>query len=257
MTLQRSPARGHRRQLSTVAEEVQPAAKARAIPMLNLEPLTQKQEPYAGPQELYQSTVYTSVATDVRTSASASNYSDTAVHTGGHALLSDLPDRSRQGYDGAGSPAADEEPPLISFTPPPRKVVAKLAKMFQPGPSRLSNKCRRGSGDGQDAAGEQLLPLKHNAGDRDIADSRHFSPLKHHIRAACPAGTTAAPGACRLAVEAGPRQSHLDFFLRDAAAATAKFRYDTLSLILPQQAHTVHAPCRCVITFMACTQHEP
>lgn len=211
VTLQRSPVRGHRRQLSTVAEEAHTPASAatkHALPTLNLEPLTQQQETYNGPQELYQSTVYTSEATDVRTSATASNFSDAAAQNGGQALLANLPDHSRQpDYSEANSPATSE-PPLISFTPPPRQAVAKLAKIFQPGPSRLSNPGKLGS-----------------SADGDVAASRHFSPLKHHIKSAHqePA-TREAATASRLAVGAGPRESHLDFFLRDAAAATAKFR---------------------------------
>ncbi len=89
VAVQRSPVRGHRRQLSTVAEEAYtPASDAakRALPMLNLKPLTQQQEQYNGPQELYQSTVYTSEATEVRTSATASNFSDAAAQNGGQAL---------------------------------------------------------------------------------------------------------------------------------------------------------------------------
>ncbi len=212
VTLQRSPVRGHRRQLSTVDEETHipaSAAARRALPMLNLDPLTQQQEAYTGPQELYQSTVYTSEATDVRTSATASNFSDAAAQNSGQTLLAGLPRPSD--YAEAESPATDGEPPLISFTPPPRRAVAKLAKMFQPGPSRLSNPGKLGPADGE------------------VAASKHFSPLKHHIKAAhqVPANTEASPAAAgsRLAVGAGPRESHLDFFLRDAAAATAKFRY--------------------------------
>jgi hypothetical protein len=212
VAVQRSPVRGHRRQLSTVAEEAYtPASDAakRALPMLNLEPLTQQQEQYNGPQELYQSTVYTSEATEVRTSATASNFSDAAAQNGGQALLANLPEPSRQAdYFMADSPATTSEPPLISFTPP-RQAVAKLAKMFQPGPSRLSNPGKLGS-----------------SADGDVAASKHFSPLKHHIKVAhqVPASPQAGGAASRLAVGAGPRDSHLDFFLRDAAAATAKFR---------------------------------
>lgn len=204
VTLQRSPVRGHRRQLSTVAEEAHipaSAAARRALPTLNLQPLTQQQEPYHGPQELYQSTAYTSEATEARTSATASNFSDAAAQTGGQALLANLPRQSE-----GGSFTNDDEPPLISFTP-----VAKLAKIFQPGPSRLSNAGKLGLADGE------------------VAASKHFSPLKHHVKTTqeVPASSEAAAGS-RLAVGTGPRESHLDFFLRDAAAATAKFRYDRL-----------------------------
>ena len=203
VTLQPSPVRGHRRQLSTVAEEAHTPASAaarRALPTLNLQPLTQQQEPYHGPQELYQSTAYTSEATEVRTSATASNFSDAAAQNGGQALLANLPRQAESDY-AEGSFANDDEPPLITFTP-----VAKLAKIFQPGPSRLSNPGKLGSADGE------------------VAASRHFSPLKHHVKSTheVPTSSEAAAGS-RLA---GPRESHLDFFLRDAAAATAKFRYD-------------------------------
>lgn len=196
VTLQRSPVRGHRRQLSTVAEEIHTPASAaarRALPMLNLEPLTQLQVPYHGPQELYQSTAYTSEATEARTSATASNLSDAAVQHGGQAMLANLPRE-------ADSSTNEDDPPLISFTP-----VAKLAKIFQPGPSRLST---LGSGD------EEV--------------SKHFSPLKHHVKSSKQVPGSPEAAGSRLAVGAGPRQSHLDFFLRDAAAATAKYRYGTL-----------------------------
>ena len=202
VSLQRSPVRGHRRQLSTVAEETRTPASAaarRALPMLNLEPLTQLQEPYHGPQELYQSTAYTSEATEVRTSATASNFSDAAVQNGGQAMLANLPRQAD--YTEADSTANDDDPPLISFTP-----VAKLAKIFQPGPSRLSNLGKVGSADG------------------DVAASKHFSPLKHHVKASTKVPVSPEAAGSRLAIGAGPRESHLDFFLRDAAAATAKFR---------------------------------
>ena len=207
ITLQRSPVRGHRRQLSTVDEEAHAPASAaakRGLPMLNLDPLTQLQEPYRGPQEIYQSTAYTSEATDARTSATASNFSDAAAQTGGQALLANLPRQAD--YSEADSVTNDDEPPLISFTP-----VAKLAKMFQTGPSRLSHPSKLGSADGE------------------VAASKHFSPLKHHVKTTgqLPASPEPAVGS-RLAVQAGPRESHLDFFLRDAAAATAKFRCYTL-----------------------------
>ncbi|KAL0041787.1 hypothetical protein WJX79_004702 [Trebouxia sp. C0005] len=224
VAVQRSPVRGHRRQLSTVAEEAYTPASAaakRALPMLNLEPLTQQQEQYDGPQELYQSTVYTSEATEVRTSATASNFSDAAAQNGGQALLANLPEPSRQAdYSMADNPATSE-PPLISFTPP-RQAVAKLAKMFQPGPSRLSNPGKLGS-----------------SADGDVAASKHFSPLKHHIKAAhrAPASPQAGGTPSRLAVGAGPRDSHLDFFLRDAAAATAKFRQSQSPVVGPLQKH--------------------
>ncbi|DBA91109.1 hypothetical protein WJX77_004703 [Trebouxia sp. C0004] len=225
VAVQRSPVRGHRRQLSTVAEEAYTPASAaakRALPMLNLEPLTQQQGQYNGPQELYQSTVYTSEATEVRTSATASNFSDAAAQNGGQALLANVPEPSRQAdYSMADSPATTSEPPLISFTPP-RQAVAKLAKMFQPGPSRLSNSGKLGS-----------------SADGDVAASKHFSPLKHHIKAAhqIPASPQAGGAASRLAVGAGPRDSHLDFFLRDAAAATAKFRQSQSPVVGPLQKH--------------------
>ena len=145
---------------------------------------------------------------DVRTSATASNFSDAAAQWGGHVLLANLPTHELAEAD---SPATtDGQPPLISFTPPPRQAVAKLAKMFQPGPSRLSAP----GGQAGSAQGE-------------VAASKHFSPLKHHIKKGQPAAavaTEAAGGASRLAKEAGPRESHLDFFLRDAAAASANFR---------------------------------
>ena len=237
LALQRSPERGHRRQLSTVAEETYTPASAaarRALPVLDLAPLTQQQEQYNGPQELYQSTAYTSEATDIRTSATASNFSDAAAQSGGMALRSQQVD-----YTEANSPGTDGEPPLISFTPPPRQAVAKLAKMFQPGPSRLSNTGKFGP-----AAG-------------DVAASKHFSPLKHHIKAAhqVPPSPEAAAGS-RLAVGSGPRESHLDFFLRDAAAATAKFRYwhDTAQAGLP---HSTIALCLHAAGVMLwLTQHE-
>lgn len=202
VTLQRSPVRGHRRQLSTVAEEAHTPASAaarRALPLLNLEPLTQLQEPYRGPQEMYQSTVYTSEATEVRTSATASNLSDAAAQNGGQALLANLPRQAD--YAEADSATADNDPPLISFTP-----VAKLAKIFQPGPSRLSN------------------PGKLGSGDAEVAASRHFSPLKHHVKAFKQVPVSPEAAGSRLAIGTGPRESHLDFFLRDAAAATAMFR---------------------------------
>lgn len=202
VALQRSPVRGHRRQLSTVAEEVHTPASAparRALPMLNLEPLTQLQEPYRGPQELYQSTAYTSEATEVRTSATASNLSDAAVQNGGQAMLANLPRQAD--YAEADSATIEDDPPLISFTP-----VAKLAKIFQPGPSRLSNPGKLGSADGE------------------VAASKHFSPLKHHVKASQQVPVSPEAAGSRLAVGAGPRESHLDFFLRDAAAATAKYR---------------------------------
>lgn len=196
VTLQRSPVRGHRRQLSTVAEEMHTPASAaarRALPMLNLEPLTQLQQPYHGPQELYQSTAYTSEATEARTSATASNLSDAAVQHGGQAMLANLPRE-------ADSATNEDDPPLITFTP-----VAKLAKIFQPGPSRLSNHGKLGSGD------------------EEVAASKHFSPLKHHVKSSKQVPSSPEAAGSRLAVER-PRQSHLDFFLRDAAAATAKYR---------------------------------
>lgn len=202
VALQRSPVRGHMRQLSTVAEEVHtPASGAarRALPMLNLEPLTQLQEPYRGPQELYQSTAYTSEATEIRTSATASNLSDAAAQNGGQAMLANLPRQAD--YTEADSPKNEDGPPLISFTP-----VAKLAKIFQPGPSRLSN------------------PGKLGSADEEVAASRHFSPLKHHVKASKQVPVSPEAAGSRLAVGAGPRESHLDFFLRDAAAATAKYR---------------------------------
>ena len=201
VALQRSPVRGHRRQLSTVAEEVHTPASAaarRALPMLNLEPLTQLQQPYRGPQELYQSTAYTSEATEVRTSATASNLSDAAAQNGGQALLANLP---RQADYAEADSAKEDDPPLISFTP-----VAKLAKIFQPGPSRLSN------------------PGKLGSADEEVAASKHFSPLKHHVKVSRQVPVTPEAAGSRLAVGAGPRESHLDFFLRDAAAATAKYR---------------------------------
>lgn len=180
-------------------------AAKRALPTLNLEPLLQRQEVYTGPQELYQSTAFTSEATDVRTSATASNFSDAAAQNGGQALLANLPAADNQQAD---SPAANDGGPLISFTPPPRQAVAKLAKMFQPGPSRLSA-----------AAGAP------DPAEVEVAASRHFSPLKHHIKKGEPAPPAAeTAGVSRLAKEAGPRESHLDFFLRDAAAASANFR---------------------------------
>ena len=202
VALQRSPVRGHRRQLSTVAEEARTPASAaarRALPMLNLEPLTQLQEQYRGPQELYQSTAYTSEATEVRTSATASNLSDAAVQNGGQAMLANLPRQADHAE--ADSAANEDDPPLISFTP-----VAKLAKIFQPGPSRLSNPGKLGSADGE------------------VAASKHFSPLKHHVKACKQVPLSPEAAGSRLAVGAGPRESHLDFFLRDAAAATAKYR---------------------------------
>lgn len=201
VTLQRSPVRGHRRQLSTVAEESHTPASAaarRALPMLNLEPLTQLQEPYRGPQELYQSTAYTSEATEARTSATASNLSDAAVQHGGQAMLANLPREADS--------TNEDDPPLISFTP-----VAKLAKIFQPGPSRLSNHGKLGSKD------------------EEVAASKHFSPLKHHVESSKQVPGSPEAAGSRLAVGAGPRQSHLDFFLRDAAAATAKYRQETLT----------------------------
>ena len=204
VALQRSPVRGHRRQLSTVAEEVHTPASAaarRALPMLNLEPLTQLQEPYRGPQELYQSTAYTSEATEVRTSATASNLSDAAVQNGGQTMLANLPRQAVTVYAGADSVTNEDDPPLISFTP-----VAKLAKIFQPGPSRLSNPGKLGSSDGE------------------VGASKHFSPLKHHVKACKQVPVSPETAGSRLAVGAGPRESHLDFFLRDAAAATAKYR---------------------------------
>lgn len=203
VAVQRSPPRNHRRQLSTVTEETfvpeeaAPDAYARpALPLLDLQPLMQQQVAYTGPQELYQSTAYTSETTDIRTSATVSNLSETAANHS--SAFASQQQQSQQQDDDAESQATDT-PPLINFTPPPRQAVAKLAKVFQPGPSRLSNSST------------------------DVTASRAWSPLKHHAKAR--QETAAEDGAgSRLAVGSGPRESHLDFFLRDAAAATANFR---------------------------------
>ena len=202
---QHSPARNPKRQLSTVTEEtvVQdeavPEANARPpLPLLDLQPLMQQQVAYTGPQELYQSTAYTSETTDIRTSATVSNFSE-ATANNSTTFASQQRQQSQQLDDDAESQATDT-PPLINFTPPPRQAVAKLAKVFQPGPSRLSNSSN------------------------DITASKAWSPLKHHAKTRHEAAAEDAAAGSRLAVGSGPRESHLDFFLRDAAAATANFR---------------------------------
>lgn len=205
VAVQRSPSRHHRRQLSTVTEEVVvkdaavPDTDAKPnLPMLDLQALTQQQVAYTGPQELYQSTAYTSETTGARTSATVSNFSETAANQS-NAFASQQQQQSRQLDDDAESQATDT-PPLINFTPPPRQAVAKLAKVFQPGPSRLSNSSN------------------------DVTASKAWSPLKHHARGRQETAAGDAADGSRLAVGSGPRESHLDFFLRDAAAATANFR---------------------------------
>ena len=216
LAVQRSPVRVHRRQLSTVKEEVYiqdeavPVPHARPdLPPLDLEPLMQQQVAYTGPQELYQSTAYTSDGTDLHTSATVSNLSEAAAHSNVYASQQQQ-QQQQQTADDAESTATDAEP-LINFTPPPRQAVAKLAKVFQAGPSRLSNSSN------------------------NVAASKAWSPLKHHARAAQDA-EAAENGPCsRLALEAGPRESHLDFFLRDAAAATANFRLATTCLLSKPQ----------------------
>lgn len=167
------------------------------LPLLDLQPLMQQQMAYTGPQELYQSTAYTSETTDIRTSATVSNFSE-ATASNSHAFVSQQ--RQSQQLDDDAESQATDTPPLINFTPPPRQAVAKLAKVFQPGPSRLSNSSN------------------------DITASKAWSPLKHHAKTRHEAAAEDAAAGSRLAVGSGPRESHLDFFLRDAAAATANFR---------------------------------
>lgn len=204
VAMQRSPSRHHRRQLSTVTEEVQIQEEATPdttekpeLPVLDLQPLMQQQVAYTGPQELYQSTAYTSDTTDIRTSATVSNLSDAAANQS-NTFASQQ--QQFQPLDDDAESQATDTPPLINFTPPPRQAVAKLAKVFQPGPSRLSN------------------------ASNDVTTSRAWSPLKHHAKTRQQTTDEDAADASRLAVGSGPRESHLDFFLRDAAAATANFR---------------------------------